>query len=64
MGLKAISSKSPLECSFNSLWEDMPGSAKNEDTGAISETMDLYGVTPPAGTLYLSYQMKSVKNLI
>ena len=37
--------------------------AKNEVIGAISETMDLYGVTPSAGTLYATLYLSDQMNL-
>ena len=37
--------------------------AKNEVIGAISETMDLYGVTPSAGTLYATLYLNEQMNL-
>ncbi|HLR59056.1 MAG TPA: GbsR/MarR family transcriptional regulator [Pseudogracilibacillus sp.] len=37
--------------------------AKNEVLGAISETMDLYGVTPSAGTLYATLYLSDQMNL-
>lgn len=37
--------------------------AKNEVIGAISETMDLYGVTPSAGTLYATLYLTDQMNL-
>ncbi|MBP2076079.1 choline uptake/conversion transcriptional regulator CudC [Oceanobacillus polygoni] len=37
--------------------------AKEEVIGAISETMDLYGVTPSAGTLYATMYFQNEMNL-
>ena len=37
--------------------------AKNEIIAAISETMDLYGVTPSAGTLYATLYLNEQMNL-
>lgn len=37
--------------------------AKDQVIGAISETMDLYGVTPSAGTLYATMYFKDQMNL-
>lgn len=38
-------------------------SAKNEIISGISETMDLYGVTPSAGTLYATLYLNGPMNL-
>lgn len=43
--------------------EDKISAAKNEVIGAISETMDLYGVTPSAGTLYATLYLSDQMNL-
>ena len=43
--------------------QDKIVSAKNEVIGAISETMDLYGVTPSAGTLYATLYLSDPMNL-
>ena len=43
--------------------EDKILDAKNEVIGAISETMDLYGVTPSAGTLYATLYLSDPMNL-
>ena len=39
------------------------GTAKNEVIGAIAETMDLYGVTTSAGTLYATLYLSDQMNL-
>lgn len=43
--------------------ENKISAAKNEVIGAISETMDLYGVTPSAGTLYATLYLSDQMNL-
>lgn len=43
--------------------EDKIESAKDEVIAAISETMDLYGVTPSAGTLYATLYLNGQMNL-
>ena len=52
-----------LSKSIDETAEDKISAAKNEVIGAISETMDLYGVTPSAGTLYATLYLSDQMNL-
>ncbi|SRR5699024_2167742 len=49
--------------SYDKSAEEKISLAKNEVIGAISETMDLYGVTPSAGTLYATLYLSDQMNL-